>query len=187
MCWFCKNQHKQANQGCTDLGGTIRRRQRAVQIGPHMLRGPAGQLPTRLGHAPCKPGSLETWSWLFCACVPWRLAQEACACMHRPVHGRCITPRTYGPSADAEESTAEPQWATCPARARMRVCTVSSCARRTRSRRRMSRVGGMHNQGVYAFKASPPDVLASGTVSYWFWRSSFEPRRRRAKRTLCAF
>ena len=50
LCWFCKNQHKQANQGCTDLGGTIRRRQRAVQIGPHMLRGPAGQLPTRLGH-----------------------------------------------------------------------------------------------------------------------------------------
>lgn len=88
--------------------------------------------------------------------VPWRLAQEACACMHRPVHGRCITPRMYGPSADAEESTAEPQWTTFPARARMRVCTVSLCAQRMRSRRRMPHVGGMHNQGVYASKAPPP-------------------------------
>ena len=50
---------------------------------------------------PCKPGSLKTWSLLSCTRVPWRLAQEACACMHRPAHGRCITPRTYGPSADA--------------------------------------------------------------------------------------
>ena len=36
--------------GCTDPSGTIRRRQRAVQTGPHMSRGPAGQSPTRLGH-----------------------------------------------------------------------------------------------------------------------------------------
>ena len=73
---------------------------------------------------PCKPGCLKPWSLLFCTRVPWRLAQEACACMHRPAHGRCITPRTYGPSADAEEPMAEPYWATCPARARMRKCTV---------------------------------------------------------------
>ena len=46
--WQHKN--KQADQGCTDLSGTIRRRQRAVQIGPHMSRGPAGQSPTRLSH-----------------------------------------------------------------------------------------------------------------------------------------
>ena len=30
----------------------------------------------------------------------------------------------HGPSADAEEPMAEPYWATCPARARMRKCTV---------------------------------------------------------------
>ena len=45
-----QNQHRQANQGCTDPSGTIHRRQRAVQIGPHMSRGPAGQSPTRLSH-----------------------------------------------------------------------------------------------------------------------------------------
>ena len=85
---------------------------------------------------PCKPGCLKPWSLLFCTRVPWRLAQEACACMHRPAHGRCITPRTYEPSADAEEPMAEPYWATCPARACMGVCRFFLCAQRMHSRSR---------------------------------------------------
>ena len=97
----------------------------------------------------CRPGSPETWSLLFCTQVPWHLAQEACACMHRPAHGRCITPRTYEPSADAEEPMAEPYWATCPARACMRVCTVFLCAQRMHSRRRMLHSSGMHKQGFF--------------------------------------
>ena len=108
---------------------------------------------------PCKPGGLKTWSLLFCKPVPWHLAQEACACMHRPAHGQCIMPNMHGPSADAEEPMAEPYWATCPARARMRVCTVFLCAQRMHSRRRMLHSSGMHKQGVFASKASPSSVL----------------------------
>jgi hypothetical protein len=147
-----------SDEGCTDpSGGHPPPPTGSADQAAHVAR-TCGPIADAIG-PPCKPGSLKTWSLLSCTRVPWRLAQEACACMHRPAHGRCITPRIYGPSADAEESTAEPQWATCPARARMRVCTVSLCAQRMRSRRRMPHVGGMHNQGVYASKASPSSVF----------------------------
>ena len=41
---------RQAMRAAPTRTADIRRRQRAVQIGPHMSRGPAGQLPTRLSH-----------------------------------------------------------------------------------------------------------------------------------------
>ena len=136
---------------------------------------------------PCKPGCLKPWPLLFCTRVPWRLAQEACACMHRPAHGRCITPRTYGPSADAEEPMAEPYWATCPARARMRKCMVF-CLHSVNTQGGACRIVAACALGaVYATKASPRTRFGKIDVSYWFWRSSCEPRRRRAKRLLCAF
>ena len=136
---------------------------------------------------PCKPGGLKTWSLLFCKPVPWHLAQEACACMHRPAHGQCIMPNMHGPSADAEEPMAEPYWATCPACAHMRKCTVFLPAQRKHSRRRMLHSSGMHKQGVFASKASPSSVLINWDRLSLVLRSSFKPRRRRTQHSLCAF
>ena len=50
---------------------------------------------------------------------------------------------------------AEPYWATCPARACMRVCTVFLCAQRMHSRRRMLHSSGMHKQGVFCLQGFP--------------------------------
>ena len=180
LCWFCKNQHRQANQGCTDpSGGHPSPPTGSVDQAAHIAR--TCRPIANAIEPPCKPGCLKPWSLLFCTRVPWRLAQEACACMHRPAHGRCITPRTYQPSADAEEPMAEPYWATCPARACMRVCTVFLCAQR------MLHSSGMHKQGVFASKASPSSVLINWDRLSLVLRSSFKPRRRRTKHSLCAF
>ena len=50
----------------------------------------------------------------------WR-RRRARACTD-PLTGGASHPKTERPSADAEESTAEPMWATCPARACVRLC-----------------------------------------------------------------
>ena len=46
---------------------------------------------------------------------------------------------------------------------------------------------GMHKQGVFASKASPSSVLINWDRLSLVLRSSFKPRRRRTKHSLCAF
>ena len=60
-------------------------------------------------------------------------------------------------------------------------------AQRMHSRRRMLHSSGMHKQGVFASKASPSSVLINWDRLSLVLRSSFKPRRRRTKHSLCAF
>ena len=175
-----------SDEGCTDpSGGHPSPPTGSVDQAAHIAR--TCRPIANAIEPPCKPGGLKTWSLLFCKPVPWHLAQEACACMHRPAHGQCIMPNMHGPSADAEETMAEPYWATCPARARMRKCMVF-CLHSVNTQGGACRIVAACALGaVYATKASPRTRFGKIDVSYWFWRSSCEPRRRRAKRLLCAF
>ena len=167
LCWFCKNQHKQANQGCTDLSGTIRRRQRAVQIGPHMSRGPAGQSPTRLSHHASQEALKPGLCFSANGCPgTWR-RRRVRACID-PHTGSASRQRIHKPSADAEAPMAEPRRATCPAQAGVRVCARrfwAACKHATCTQGGACRTSAACAIEGYAPKASSPDVLSRVTVS----------------------
>jgi hypothetical protein len=81
-----------------------------------------------------------------------------------PLTGGASHPKTERPSADAEESTAEPMWATCPARACVRLCArccqAATCKAYTLKEAHAAR--RRHVQaGVYACKASPERCSSS--------------------------
>ena len=150
-------QKQQAMKAAPTRAADIRRRQRAVQIGPHMSRGPAGQSPTRLSHHASqevlKPGLC--FSANQCPGTWRRRRVRACIDPHT---GSASRQRIHKPSADAEAPMAEPRRATCPAQAGVRVCA------------RCFQAAGVHgtcNQGggVYAVQASPLSSSSSRSSS----------------------